>query len=52
MIALTVLYLTLGLSLYGISMEESTQLYKDFRFWVVLLSFLVLALLTLKSYPV
>ena len=51
MIALAVLYLTLGFSLYGITMEESTQLYKDFRFWIVVVSFLVLTLLTLKSYP-
>lgn len=51
MIALTVLYLTLGYSLYGIVMEESTRLYKDFRFWVVVGSALVLVWLTLKSYP-
>jgi len=51
MIALTVLYLTLGYSLYGISMEESTQLYKDFRFWLVIASAITLTLITLKSYP-
>ncbi len=51
MIALTVLYLSLGYSLYGLFMEETTRLYKDFRFWLVLISFFVLTLLTLKSYP-
>jgi hypothetical protein len=51
MIAFTILYLSLGYSLYGILMEETTQLYKDFRFWLVIASFILLVLLTLKSYP-
>lgn len=51
MIALTVCYLSLGYALYGILMEDSTALYKDFRFWIVLVTFVVLSLLVLKSYP-
>ena len=51
MIALAVLYLTLAFSMYGIVMEETTSLYKDFRFWLVIVSAFVLMLLTLESYP-
>ncbi|MFK8055383.1 MAG: hypothetical protein AB8F78_04600 [Saprospiraceae bacterium] len=51
MIAFTVLYLSLGYSLYGIFMEDTTLIYKDFRFWLVITSLILLVLLTLKSYP-
>jgi hypothetical protein len=51
MIAFTVLYLSLGYSLYGIFMEDTTLIYKDFRFWLIIASLILLILLTLKSYP-
>ena len=51
MLALTVLYLSLGYALHGLVMEEANTIYKDFRFWLVLFSAVMLAVLTLRSYP-
>lgn len=32
-------------------MEESTQLYKDFRFWLAAIAFGLLAWMVVRSYP-
>lgn len=52
MIAFTILYLSLGYSLYGIIMEETTQVFRDFRFWLVIVCLIILVMLTLESYPI
>jgi hypothetical protein len=41
----------LGLNLVKILMEKTNTIYKDIRFWLVVVSLISLIWVTLKSYP-
>lgn len=47
-----VLYILLGFNLANIIMERANTIYKDVRFWLIVLSLLALVALTVKSYPI
>ena len=49
---ISLLYLLIGLNLVKILMEKTNTIYKDIRFWLILLSLAVLVWMTLQSYPV
>lgn len=46
------LYLLLSVNLFKIFMEKTHTIYKDVRFWLILMSLGLLVWMTLKSYPV
>gem|GEM_PF-889498 len=52
MLILTILYLLLSFNLFDVIAEKTTTFYKDVRFWLVLISLVVLMWLTLQSYPI
>ncbi len=47
-----ILFLLILYNLASIIREKAFAVYKDVRFWLVVGSFLLLALLVIKSYPV
>ena len=47
----TLLYLFCITNLVKILMERTNTIYKDVRFWLVIISLFVLVWMTLKSYP-
>ncbi len=46
------LYMLIGLNLVKIFMEKTNTIYKDVRFWLIVLSLAMLIWMTLQSYPV
>lgn len=46
------IYMLIGLNLVKILMEKTNTIYKDVRFWLVILSLAILIWMTLQSYPV
>lgn len=49
---ISLLYVFLGLNLAKIIMEKTNTLYKDIRFWLVVISLVALVWMTLQSYPI
>ncbi len=49
---ISLLYLLIGLNLVKMLMEKTNTIYKDIRFWLILLSLAMLVWMTLQSYPV
>lgn len=51
MIVCVVLFLLIFYNLFNVISEESNAFYKDFRFWVILFSLLILIWILTQSYP-
>jgi len=51
MLVFTILYLLFGLNLMQLMSDKSTVIYKDVRFWLVIVSLCVLVGMTIQSYP-
>lgn len=51
MVVYVVLFLMIFYNLFNVITEESTAFYKDFRFWLVFASLLVLIWILIQSYP-
>ena len=51
MVVVTLLYLLLGINFVNLVSDKSTLFYKDLRFWIILVSLIVLVYMTLRSYP-
>ena len=49
---ISLLYMLIGVNLFKIIMEKTNTIYKDIRFWLILLSLAMLVWMTLQSYPV
>lgn len=49
---ISLLYMLIGLNLVKMITDKTSTIYKDVRFWLVLLSLAMLVWLTLKSYPI
>lgn len=49
---ISLMYLLFGLNLFKMLMEKTNAIYKDVRFWLILLSLGMLIWMTLQSYPV
>lgn len=47
-----ILYLLFAFNLINVISEKSSTFYKDVRFWLVIVSLIVLVVLTAQSYPV
>lgn len=47
-----VLYLLFLFNLVNVISEKSSTFYRDVRFWLVVVSLIVLVVLTVQSYPV
>lgn len=47
-----ILYLLFAFNLINVISEKSSTFYKDVRFWLVVVSLIVLVVLTVQSYPV
>lgn len=50
MLVITILYLLLAANLLKLMSEKSTSVFKDVRFWLVILSLGLLIFLTIKGY--
>ena len=46
-----ILYLLFAFNLINVITEKSTTFYKDVRFWLVIVSLVILVVLTAQSYP-
>ena len=49
---ISLLYMLIGLNLVKMLMEKTSTIYKDIRFWLILLSLAMLVWMTLQSYPI
>lgn len=47
-----ILYLLFAFNLINVISERSSTFYKDVRFWLVIVSLIVLVVLTAQSFPV
>ena len=51
MIVCVLLYLFFGLNLVTMIAEKSEAFYRDVRFWLVIISLIVLVFMTAQTYP-
>lgn len=51
MLLFAILYLMFAFNLITVITEKTTIYYKDLRFWLIILSLIVLVFLTVESYP-
>ena len=51
MLVYVVLFLMIAYNLFNVITEESTVFYKDFRFWLVMISLITLVWILFQSYP-
>ena len=52
MIICVLLYLFFSLNLITVITEKSDAFYRDVRFWLVIISLVVLVIMTAQTYPV